>query len=157
MCFKDLVAGTLECFFCRSLLTYALACKAADLEKNNGDMKEESIGGSNEEEEPRKEKRAREEPKPATMKESPQRRGGTHGAAPQQAMETPAATGALEAFNRRFRVHAQTKFPTHERTGALSQITKEILSRKCWARKWDWDEQWRLAVAAKGMHEGLSC
>ena len=113
-------------------------------------MKEESIEGSNEEEETRKEKRAREEPKPATMKESPQRRGGTHGAAPQRAMETPAAMGALEAFKRRFRVHAQTKFPTHERTGALSQISKEILSRKCWARKWDWNEPWRLAVAAKG-------
>ena len=66
------------------------------------------------EEETRKEKRAREEPKPATMKASPQRCGGTHGAAPQREMETPAAIGALEAFNRRFRVHAQTKFPTHE-------------------------------------------
>ena len=27
-CLKDLVAGTLECFFCRSLLTYALDCQA---------------------------------------------------------------------------------------------------------------------------------
>ena len=99
---------------------------------------------------PERRMRAREEPTPATMKVSPQRRGGTHGAAPQRETETPAAMGALEAFNRRFRVHAQTKFPTHERNGALSQISKEILNRRSWARKWDWDEPWRFAVAAKG-------
>ena len=149
-CLKELVAGTLECFYCRSLLTYALDCKAADLGKNHEETKEESFEGSNDEEETRKEKRAREEPKPATMKASPQRYGGTHGAAPSRETETPAAMGALEAFNRRFRVHAQMKCPTHERNGALSQIYKDILSRRSWARKWDWDEPWRLAVAAKG-------
>ena len=60
----------------------------------------------------------------ATKKEShekgsPRRRGGVFGAAPQRATDTPAAAGALEAFNKRFKVEALTRFPVHVR-GALS-------------------------------------
>ena len=122
--------------YCHALLTYALDGKAADLGKNHKETTEEPCEGLNDEEETRKEKRAREEPKSATMEASPQRDGGAYGAAPSRETETPAAMGALEAFNRRFRVQAQMKCPSHERNGALSQISKELLCRRSWARKW---------------------
>ena len=70
VCHKDLVAGTLECFFCRSLLTYAVANVATDVEMNNEDTKEEPEEGQDDQEEPQEEKRAKEETTVATKKEA---------------------------------------------------------------------------------------
>ena len=73
---------------------------------------------------------AKEEPKMSL-----EGRGGVDDAAPKREIETetPAAAGALEALNRRFRVNALTAFPVQVK-GHLSLISEELKKRRHWAR-----------------------